>query len=132
MAATLHRMLEEYISWRRGSQGLADDATDAVIDAHEDMRLSLLRSLEAPTITDITASRNLAANRATASIWASATHPAEVAQLSYAFRQGSTTNIYGQGELYGSGRSRKFTLHAVANPENQTTQDWSVFVRARG
>src|SRR5690625_4475922 len=40
MAATLHGMLEEYISWRRGSQGLADDATDAVIDAHEIGRAS--------------------------------------------------------------------------------------------
>src|SRR5690625_8021292 len=118
MAATLHRMLEEYISWRRGSQGLADDATDAVIDAHEDMRLSLLRSLEAPTITDITASRNLAANRATASTWAPATHPEEVAQLSYAFRQGSATNIYGQGDLYGSGLWRIVPLHPYANTDS--------------
>src|SRR5690625_7530336 len=40
MASTLHGMLEEYISWRRGSQGLADDVSDAVVDAHEIGRAS--------------------------------------------------------------------------------------------
>lgn len=132
MAATVHGMLEEYVAWRRGSQGLVEDATDPVIDQHEGMRQSLLRSLEAPTLTSVTVNRSSSWYKGTAHVTATAHHAEDVAQISYAFRRGSGTNIYSAGDLFSNGRGTQMTLHTFADTEAETNQDWAVYVRARG
>ena len=132
MAATVHGMLEEYMSWRRGAQGIGEEESDSVIDYHESMRQSLLRSLEVPTITNITVNRTSRGYTGRADITATASHPEDVAQISYAFRRGSGANIYSGGDLFSKGRSTRMSLHSFADNASETSQNWAVYVRARG
>ena len=132
MATTLRGMIETYVGWRRGTFGLGESGTDADIQEQLDKKQALTEALRPPRIQQFLVARQNNGWRGKATICGWMSHPDHIAQVSYAVRRGSSTNVYSAQDFYSMGRERCLDLHAFAEDANQQTQSWSATLRARG